>query len=433
MTRPRSWLVLVGVGLAVVGAAQAALASNELRADIKALSAARAAYGRVIQLKPRLLERGERLPLELPSELLNPKDASCTTIAVLGVEGAHFVLRFSELDPGAPSSAFPESSAAGALEVTRCGMGKPFLAALTIELRSPRSVLETLVSNAPGAVPPLPEVLPNRNPGSELPLGDPGPRPAPAPVALRIERLEARARREGAASFERQAWLARDDGSGGAVLPLKAGCHELTVLDTTPPVAGVPPVDLDLELLDEEGGAPLFVDRAEDVDAAGSICLATAGNVELRFAGASPDAHLLLTHARWELPIGVPASLGPEARAKLSRLARAWHFSPTQAPVYQSLGVQGTTALPVQVEPDACYTLLLAPLRGEVQSLSLSALARAPGQSARGAADVSGSAVSFCARGATIATVEVDGRGTSLAWILAAWVTGRAPPGLGEP
>ena len=91
------------------------------------LTAARAPLARVVRLKPRLLERGERLPLSIPPELLNPKDSSCTTVSLLGVVGVHFVVRFAEPDPGAPSTAFPEASAAGASEITRCGTGKPFL------------------------------------------------------------------------------------------------------------------------------------------------------------------------------------------------------------------------------------------------------------------------------------------------------------------
>ena len=50
-----------------------------------------------------------------------------------------------------------------------------------------------------------------------------------------------------------------------------------------------------------------------------------------------------------------------------------------------------------------------------------------------GASGLAGSAVSFCAHGSTHATLEVDGRGTSLAWILAAWQTGRAAAGLEQP
>jgi len=57
----------------------------------------------------------------------------------------------------------------------------------------------------------------------------------------------------------------------------------------------------------------------------------------------------------------------------------------------------------------------------------LSAYAHMPGQLARGASDTEGSSVSFCARGATNATLEVEGDGSNLAWLLAVWQTGRAP------
>ncbi|HEX3774103.1 MAG TPA: hypothetical protein VHV51_06530 [Polyangiaceae bacterium] len=433
MTRASPLLFFFGVGASVILPSRTSLAKSDLASDVKALVQARSVYGRVVQLKPRLLERGERLPLAIPPELLNPKEASCTTVSVLGVEGLHFVVRFSEFDPGAPSTAFPESSAVGAIEITRCGAGKPFLGDISLELRSPRGVIETLVSNAPAGVPPLTETLPNRDPGMELALGDPGPRPALGPVSERVQQIEARAHRDGATSFIRAQARAGEDGSGAAVLPLLAGCHELTLLDQTPTAPGASPGDLDLELVDSDSGAALAVDRAEDPDASGVICLGTPRSIELRFIGAAPNAHLVLTHARWDLPAGVPTDLGPEARARLAGLARAAHFSPRHSPLYQSIGVQGTTELPFEIEPNACYTVLLGPLRGEVQSLSLSALAHASGQAARGAADTNGSAVSFCARGARVATLEVDGRGTNLAWFLAVWETGRMPPGSAAP
>ncbi|HTA90256.1 MAG TPA: hypothetical protein VK745_11790 [Polyangiaceae bacterium] len=433
MKRPRLLIFFMGVGVSAAAFPRTARAKSDLGEDVKVLSATRATYGRVVHLKPRLLERADVLPLAIPPELLDPKEPSCTTVTVLGVDELHFVLRFSEFDPGAPSTAFPESSAAGAIEVTRCGASKPFLGDMSIELRSPRGVLETLISNAPAGVPPLTEVLPNRDPGIELALGDPGPRPALAPFPERVQRIEARAAREGALGFERSEWRAHEDGSGGALLPLKAGCHELTLLDPTPARPGVPPVDLDLELVDEAGGAPLAIDRAEDADAFGAVCLGAPSNVELRFVGATPDARLLLTHAHWDLPAGVPSTWGPEARGRLARLARQAHFPAQKAPIYESLGVQGTTELPLEVEPDACYTVLLVPLRGEVQSLSLSVLSHAPGEVARGTSDVLGNAVSFCARGSSSATLEVDGRGTSLAWLLAVWETGRSALGLRLP
>jgi len=123
----------------------------------------------------------------------------------------------------------------------------------------------------------------------------------------------------------------------------------------------------------------------------------------------------------------LPSAWGPEPRARFGRVARSVHFRPQNQPIYESLGVQGSTTLPLEVEPDACYTALLAPLRGEARVLSLSSYARVPGQLARGASDTEGSSVSFCAHGATQATLEVNGEGSNLAWLLAVWESGRAP------
>src|SRR5882724_358998 len=110
---------LVGLGFALGTACWSLSGRADLGTDVATLTRARAAYGRVVRLRPRLLERGERLPLSVPAELLNPRDSSCATVTILGVPESHFVLRFAELDPGAPSTAFPEASAGGAAEVTR--------------------------------------------------------------------------------------------------------------------------------------------------------------------------------------------------------------------------------------------------------------------------------------------------------------------------
>ncbi|MEI9950751.1 MAG: hypothetical protein WDO74_17675 [Pseudomonadota bacterium] len=420
----RCWL-----GFILGSAAWPAVAAADLGSDVRDLTAAHATLARVVRLKPRLLERGERLPLSIPPELLNPKDSSCTTVSLLGVVGVHFVLRFTEVDPGAPSTALPEASAAGASEITRCGAGKPFLSGAYLEMRSPRGVLETLVSNSPAGLPRLTEVLPSRDPGSELSLGDPGPRPAPAPLAARLLRLATRAEREGAKAFEQVSRQASADGSGAESLVLARGCHELSLL-SDPPLEASPAVDLDAELVDGESGARLAVDRAEDADAALSVCLGTQTRVELRFIGAAADRTLSLTHARWDLPPGLPSSWGSEAQARLGQLAKDAHLKLLNAPIYSSLGVQGTTELPLELEPGACYSALLVPLRGEILRLSLSVRAHALGEAPRGAADTEGSAVSFCAQGAKLATLEIDSQGTGLAWLLSVWQSGRSALGV---
>jgi len=412
------------LGLALGSAVWPAVAQADLGSDVRDLSAARVGAARVVRLKPRLLEHGERLPLSIPAELLNPKDSSCTTVSLLGVVGVHFVLRFSEPDPSTPSTAFPEASAAGASELTRCGTGKPLLAGAYLEMRSPRGVIETLVSHSLAPLPRLTEVLPTRDPGRELALGDPGPRPALPPLAARLARLAARAQRDAANGFEQQALQAAADGSGAESLLLARGCHQLSLLSESMP-GGSPVVDLDAELVDGESGERLAVDRAEDTDAALSVCLGLPTRVELRFIGAPAHATLSLAHTRWDLPPGLPSTWGSEAQAGLARLARDAHLRLLNAPIYSSLGVQGSTELPFEIEPGACYSALLVPLRGEATRLSLSVRAHAVGEVPHGSSDTEGSVVSFCAQGARIATLEVDSQGSGLAWLLSVWQSGR--------
>ncbi len=418
--------------LGFVLAAWPALAHADLASDVRTLQLAHAEYGKLVHLKPRLLERGDRMALPIPPELLDPRDPSCATVSILGVPGLHFAVRFSELDPSAPASAFAEASVAGASQITRCGPSKPFLAGVFLEMRSPRGVIETVVSRAPASAPRLTQLLPSRDAGMELPLGDPGPRPAAPPLGERLKRLAERAARDGAHSEALERWQAGDDGSGVGVLTLDAGCHELTLLADAPrAVASL--VDLDLELVDSDSGARLGVDRAEDADGALSVCLGLPVRAELRYVGAPPHAALSLVHARFDFPKGIPEEWGPEARAGMAKVARAQRLPLPGRPVYSSLGVQGTTELPLEVEPDACYSALVVPLRGEVRSLSLSAVALAPSEVPRGDSDTEGSAVAFCAHGARHASLEVTGEGANLAWLLAVWQSGRAPLGAREP
>jgi len=418
------------LGLALGSAAWPAPALADLVGDVRALTSARSTYSHVVRLKPRLLERGERLPLLIPPELLDPKNSSCTTVTLLSVVGVHFVLRFVEADPGSPSTAFPDASVAGASEITRCGSGKPLLAGAYLEMRSPRGVVEFLVANSTGPLPPLAEVLPGRDPGSELSLGDPGPRPAPPALSLRLARLAARAQREGAKGFEERATEAGADGSGAESLTLARGCHRFALLAEATSSSSGATADLDAELVDGESGARLSLDRADDADAALSVCLGSPTRVELRFIGAAPQAALRMTHARWDLPAGLPISWGAEANARLAQLAHSAHLQLSHAPIYSSLGVQGTTELPLEIEPGACYSVLLVPLRGEVRGLSLSARAHVQGALPHGAADSDGTAVAFCAQGAKLATLAVEGQGSGMAWLLAVWQTGRSALGV---
>ena len=271
------------LGLTLGTLAWTSWAHADLGADVRALMAARVGHARVVRLKPRLLERGDLLPLPIPPALLDPKDSTCTTVSLLGVVGLHFVVRFAGSARSAATALRPEPSAAGAHEVTRCGESKPLLAGLLLEMRSPRGVIETLVTNAPGAVPRLAETLDGRDPGLELPLGDPGARPALPPLRMRVDRLRARAKQAAVASFELDRLQAGPEGSGARALFLEAGCHELSLLAESGPDLDT---DLDLELVDSESEAVLGLDRSDDTDASLSVCVGARTRAELRFVGA---------------------------------------------------------------------------------------------------------------------------------------------------
>ena len=212
---------------------------------------------------------------------------------------------------------------------------------------------------------------------------------------------------------------------------LGPGCHELTLLAESQPPGG-PSVDLDLVLVEADTGARLAFDRKSDADAAVSVCLGSAQRTELQFMGAPPDTELLSAHAGWDLPSGLPDHLGPK-RARGWRASRAnKRLNLIDQPIYSSLGVQGLTQLPLEVEPGLCYSAIVAPLRGEVRALALAARAEAAGEVSRTASDSGGHRISFCAHGARRARLEVEGEGASLAWFVALWENGRSAVGIEE-
>jgi len=101
--------------------------------------------------------------------------------------------------------------------------------------------------------------------------------------------------------------------------------------------------------------------------------------------------------------------------------------------VDEALGVQGTTAMPVAVEPGACYLAVVIELRGTAQSLALAARAGGREAQSRTPLDAPGTALSFCAGSTSRALIEVEARGLSLVWMSALWQTGRIRLGETEP
>ena len=423
MRRPRQRPNLAGalaLTLAVIATARPAHA--DLGHDVEAVTLAWSAFGKVTRLKPRLLERGDVLPLVLPVGPLDPTTPTCATVAVLGTSSLQF-----SLDPGVrvrqKARDFPEGSLAGALAVTRCGEQKPELAAMSLEMRSPRGVLEFLLLTSDAEPPALTSVLPQRDPG---PLAEPpssGPRPVVAPLAVRVRALEARAAREQALELTTLELSAGSLGAGTTLLTLPPGCHRFDLLGEE---AERRATDVDLEIVKADGNETLAADHGESSDGGALVCVSVPTTVTVRFGGVAPFAKLALVRARWELDGSLPARWPGEARSRMSGLLRAERRSLAGAAlVDEALGVQGDTLTTLPVEPGACYLALAVGLRGNLVALSVAtATARTTAQS-RLDPDVAGAALAFCAGADDRVLMEVDARGLGLVWMSTVWQLGR--------
>ena len=416
------------VGLALsLGAAPA---HADLGRDLEALSLAWSAFGHVTRLTPRLLERGDVLPLVLPLEALDPKSEGCATLAVLGTKNLEFLLDPRRKSRSGPLD-WPDGSLAGTLEVTRCGAAKPTLAALAIEMRSPRGVLEFVVAISEHRLPPLTEVLSQRDPGPLTQPASSGPRPVVAPVSVRVRALEERAAREQAVELTTLELTAGAMGVGSSVLTLAPGCHRFDLLGEE---TGRHASDVDLEISELSHNETLAVDHGESSDGGALVCVAKPINVNVRFGGVAPEAHLALVRARWDLDPSLPARWPPDARAHMSGLLRAQRRTLGKAPlVDEAIGVQGDTLASVAVEPGGCYLALAVGLHGEVASLSLAAQTSYRVAQSRVDPDVPGAAVSFCAGSEQRALLEVAGRGLGLTWMSALWLVGHTRLGEAAP
>ncbi len=411
-----------------------ARARADLDADAIQLAAGwRADEAEVRQYPPRLYERGDARLLLLPEEATSSLPRGCTTVAVLGAVSTSFVLRFAPpRDPSQSSGGeWPRIAVAGGAEVTRCGDQRGSLSRLLVEMRSPRAVVYVVVARSVAPLPAIDNVLSERNPGPSAPPPFSGPRPMLGPLSVRAKAIEASALRQGAVSQKRRLLTADGNGAGREDLLLDEGCHRIDLLGPTAATSARPP-DIDAMLADPTSGAVLASDRTESADATLELCVGERRAVQLHFAGAPAHNTVTMLHARTPLPGGLPEYWGPLARG---RMADTLHEHRLRAlgdsPIYTSLGVVGVTALPLEVEPGACYVAAVAVLRGDSQGLALAASTGADDHENQ--TDANGTVVAFCAKESHFALLEIEGRGTGLVWLAAVWQSGRVPIGGTSP
>ncbi len=390
---------------------------GNLAREFAALERALAPLGEVTILSPRLLERGDRRALWLAPEMLDERSPTCMTVVALGTRNASFSLEFGDDPPLSPSWPVPSNAGLGAL--TRCGAKKVDLARLRVQMRSTRGLLEFLVLESAEPPPSLVELLPARDPGGTLPSPRVGPRPRGADLGPRSQAIQEGNARRGAKAQHKSSLTLDRSGQGSVVVTLGPGCHKLDFLATSS-AESLP--DLDARLSNVTTGEEVARDESESAQAELRHCVGRAERYLALVSGGTPGASVTLLQAEWEMAAGLPLEWGPLAQATMADAL--WRELPPRVkepPIQSFLGVQGRTEVWLDTQPDGCYLVGVAVMRGRAHRLVLdwsggSLDGRSPTQPGRG-----GTSVAFCAAGASRVRVRVTSSGDGLAWLLSSW------------
>ena len=92
------------------------------------------------------------------------------------------------------------------------------------------------------------------------------------------------------------------------------------------------------------------------------------------------------------------------------------------------MGIQGVTAVPLEIEPGRCYLAAVAAMKGEVRSVHLSVELEGRMVHDEALERSDGAATAFCATREGRARVEVEMRGSSPTWGLLIWPAGGVRP-----
>ena len=397
-------------------------ARAELGEDVTRLTAAWREYGVVRRLPPRLSERTAPSIVFLPLELISDRSASCISVAVLGPTSIHFTLRaVGGAHPAESVQEWAQASLAGLIQITRCGARKAQLAALLIEMRSPRAVLEVVAVESRAPIPPSTDILQQRDPGPIAPLMGPGLPKAAAPIAERLASAEVASRAAGGLDVQRDWVQSNANGTGSVRRLTEAGCHHLQVMTEAGSHFS------DLVLIPELSAAAglVAVERGDGYTASLSFCAGARTPIGFRFAGAPGGSRVWIVASRVPLPGGLPDSWDSGGRARMAALLSRDRVKVDGLPVDQALGVQGSTLMPIAIEPGACYVAALSAMQGQAFSLALGVTQGSSNAQNRGGPGAKGTLVSFCSRGESQVLIEAEARGSSLTWLFALWQTGR--------
>jgi hypothetical protein len=403
------WLAGAAVQLGA-SPAVASSASGDLGESIAHLARAWRAEEATVAVDPtRFLNDNETVSVVLPE--LAP--AECTTVALVGARGLGFHVRIVD---GADTGEARIASQAGALAIERCGLPPP--RAIMVTADSGRGALEVAVARSHRSLARLRTVLPERAGGDWLPGPEPGPAPSlPAPER-RADAADARARRDGATIAGRVTLPSAPDGSGGVGVTLDPGCHTLRLFPVDPRGGARlrgGKVDLDAELRGRADDHVLARDRSDAPDADLSVCVGEPTETEVLFAGSPPRAPVLMAHYAWPLPAHLPGAWDDEVRGRMARVLFVRHVEGLpREPSFLTQGGSGTTPVPLDVEPGACYLAVVVGAHGSARALGLRVRVAAREAYDDRGIDGAGAAVAFCTEAHRVATAVIEAHGAPL-------------------
>ncbi len=386
-----------------------------LQPALARLSRAYAPDGASAPLRPRLLERGavQRL-LSLSARDLSAR-AGCITVTLLAHPDASYYVLL-----GGDGTEERLSSTAGLVQVARCGERRQELQGLRVGVRSPRLILEGLLTRSQRPVPAADAVLQERR--DAAPRGLPAPEPplVAGPLPARLAAARQAAEVAGATHVELVP-LAHGLRAGSVPVDVAAGCHTFRLL-ARPPRQAAERIDLDAELYDDAGRL-LSSDVTESPDARVEGCVGTPRRLWLKVRGAPTGEDVTLLRASWPLPAGWPDDWPEAVQGRVAHVAReSGQRGLARRPVFERLGGHGAWRLPVPARRSGCYVAVLTPWDdAELEAGSLEALAGAAPSVAPFDPDVGSAWVAYCAHGQRSVTLRVTAFGPRARWLLAVW------------
>jgi len=431
----------MGTTLVELPVARGSTATEDLREVAARVERAwRAAGAETTRRDTRFVMEDETITIDLrPAEPRadsgepgGPRDAShdCRRVALIGARG----MSFHVTAPPGVDETFRATSASGVIELHGCG-SVPDVVKLKSD--SGRGALETVIAASGSGTPAVSSVLLERT-GGVLPASpEPGPLPPlPAPLT-RAGAAEARLVATGMTMAPALSWTSGDDGKGGGGVTLDAGCHHVELFAIEPRSRDTgrhAHLDLDGSMR-REGGEVIAEDLSSAPDVRLETCVGTMTRVSVTFDGAPRGSAVVGIHAFHPFPAHMPESMPTEVRARFASALLARGVQPLGSDaVALARGGSGSTPVPIELEPGACYVAVAAMdhARGRGHGISIQvAVGSRVSRDEQGSKD-GAALVAFCARDSAHASIDVTSRSNASGWGVAVFRVAGGAWGDGE-